>query len=469
MKKLLFIAAVCGLAASAGAQSAQQAASNLSQRLEATEREYSQLMETIEREKLPLARRLTELEAQVIQARQEFTEQRRLVEGSDASLINLQSQVNGLSDNINYITNLLADYINRFETMTHLGERSLYEKEVREATEARENSELTAGQRFEEQLDVINAALGRLQSVIGGHRFEGAALTPASAGGARVPGTYVLLGPVAYFAPSGQATAGLATVQASAISPAIYNLPSANGDQAVRQLASEGRADILYGPPQAVTYTEADITLAQEWAAGGLVMWPILILTGLAFMVAIYKWVELARIKAARQRDLDVILEHLGNGRQDEALAHARRVGGPVGEMLQAAVENAYEDREVIEEVLYEKIISTQPRLERLLPFIAVVAATAPLLGLLGTVTGMIETFKLITIVGTGDARSLSSGISEALITTKWGLISAIPALILHALLSRKARGVVGSMEQTAVGFINGVTEMRDRNSTQTA
>ena len=85
------------------------------------------------------------------------------------------------------------------------------------------------------------------------------------------------------------------------------------------------------------------------------------------------------------------------------------------------------------------------------------VAATSPLLGLLGTVTGMIKTFKLITVFGTGDARSLSSGISEALITTEFGLFVAIPALIIHALLLRKTKGVLASMEQTAVAFKNGL------------
>ena len=104
-----------------------------------------------------------------------------------------------------------------------------------------------------------------------------------------------------------------------------------------------------------------------------------------------------------------------------------------------------------------------RPKLERFLPFIALTAAAAPLLGLLGTVTGMIDTFNLITIFGTGDAKSLSSGISEALITTALGLIVAIPALILHGLLSRMARKKIDEMEQTAVSFINGVIAIRNK------
>jgi len=69
----------------------------------------------------------------------------------------------------------------------------------------------------------------------------------------------------------------------------------------------------------------------------------------------------------------------------------------------------------------------------------------------------MINTFKLITIFGTGDAKSLSGGISEALITTEFGLIVAIPSLIMHALLSRRAQGVMANMERIAVSFVNGI------------
>jgi biopolymer transport protein ExbB len=97
-----------------------------------------------------------------------------------------------------------------------------------------------------------------------------------------------------------------------------------------------------------------------------------------------------------------------------------------------------------------------------LLAFIGTTAAVSPLLGLLGTVTGMITTFELITIFGTGDARNLSSGISEALVTTEFGLIVAIPALILHAILSRKANSLLGTMEQQAIAFTNGLKIARE-------
>ncbi len=114
---------------------------------------------------------------------------------------------------------------------------------------------------------------------------------------------------------------------------------------------------------------------------------------------------------------------------------------------------------------MFEKVLSAKLKLESLLPFIAISASSAPLLGLLGTVTGIINTFKLITVFGSGDVKSLSGGISEALITTEYGLIVAIPSLLLHAFLSRQARGMIDKMEKCAVSFINQLTKTPYRRS----
>lgn len=137
----------------------------------------------------------------------------------------------------------------------------------------------------------------------------------------------------------------------------------------------------------------------------------------------------------------------------------AEAIKGPVGKMLSAGVEHVKEKSELIEEVMYETILATRLKLQSLLPFIAISASSAPLLGLLGTVTGIINTFKLITVFGSGDVKTLSGGISEALITTKFGLIVAIPSLLLHAFLSRKARSVVDQMQKAAAAFINQVNK----------
>ncbi|MBN1403155.1 MAG: MotA/TolQ/ExbB proton channel family protein [Opitutales bacterium] len=464
MKKLFTIATVCGMALMANADTFEQAQVATKQELRDATTELAALREKITNEQLPMAKELDNLQSEVIKKRAEAAEMRGVADTSGASIINLQDQVKSLNDSINYMTNLLGDYTIRFETLTGLSERSSVTKVTAAATAAKENENLNAGQRLETQLAVIDAAITRLNSVIGGYSFDGKAIAPHS--GEIIEGKYMLMGPITYFAPADTIyPAGITTESSNSIDPQLNTLKSANADTQIRELIANGSGNTIYGPAQAIMVDDYDQTLIEEWIVGGMVMPFILGLAFIAILIAIYKWIALAGIKSARQKDLDYILECLSTGNNDDALAYAKKIGGPVGSMLTAAVENANEDREVIEEVLYEKIISTQPKLERMLPFIAVVAATAPLLGLLGTVTGMIKTFKLITIVGTGDARSLSSGISEALITTKWGLVSAIPTLIIHAMLTRKARGVIGSMEQTAVGFMNGVAQIRESNN----
>jgi len=165
------------------------------------------------------------------------------------------------------------------------------------------------------------------------------------------------------------------------------------------------------------------------------------------------------------QRRIHEMLDAVRRRNTKDAEAKAEKVRGPVGQMLRLGVAHLNEPRDLIEEVMYEKVLATRLKLQRMLPFIAISAAAAPLLGLLGTVTGIINTFKLINAFGTGDVKTLSSGISEALVTTEFGLIVAIPSLLLHAFLSRKARGVTDQMEKAAVALVNQVSKTGEKKS----
>ena len=125
----------------------------------------------------------------------------------------------------------------------------------------------------------------------------------------------------------------------------------------------------------------------------------------------------------------------------------AGNFGGPFELLRKTAQGYRGKKPEILEEILYEIIIDCQARLEKGMPLIAITAATAPLLGLLGTVTGMIDVFRQITNFANPENSELARGISEALVTTKFGLITAIPSLIAHALLSRRLQGLVSKME----------------------
>jgi biopolymer transport protein ExbB len=207
----------------------------------------------------------------------------------------------------------------------------------------------------------------------------------------------------------------------------------------------------------AIRLRATEDTMVAHVAKGGPVMIPILLLGAAALVIFGVKWLQIGKVRIVSSLDLQLILNALASGDPQKALAHARSFVGPVGEMLAMAVHHAGERKEYVEEVMYEKILAVRPRLERLVPFLALAAAAAPLLGLLGTVTGMINTFNMITVFGTGDPKTLAGGISEALITTEFGLIVAIPSLLLHAVISRRVKAVLGSMEQITVSFINGL------------
>jgi len=128
--------------------------------------------------------------------------------------------------------------------------------------------------------------------------------------------------------------------------------------------------------------------------------------------------------------------------------------GNPLGRIMMAYEDVRDRSVETIELKLDEAILRESPKLEFGLNFLKLAAAVAPLLGLLGTVTGMIRTFTQITLFGTGDPRIMAGGISEALVTTVSGLIAAIPLLFIHSFAAAFARGVQSTLEEQAAGIV---------------
>jgi len=142
-------------------------------------------------------------------------------------------------------------------------------------------------------------------------------------------------------------------------------------------------------------------------------------------------------------------------GRIDEALKACKKLKGSAANVVASAMRNLDSEREHIEDIISEQILHESTHLNRFGAFIIVIAAVAPLLGLLGTVTGMIATFDIITEFGTGDPTLLSSGISIALVTTEVGLAVAIPALVFGNLLSGWAESIKDDMEKAALHVMN--------------
>jgi biopolymer transport protein ExbB len=135
--------------------------------------------------------------------------------------------------------------------------------------------------------------------------------------------------------------------------------------------------------------------------------------------------------------------------------------GNPLGRVMAVYSENPEVDVETLELKLDEAILHETAPIETGLSFIRVLYVVAPLLGLLGTVVGMIATFQMITMFGTGDPRMMAGGISTALVTTVLGLVVAIPLTLFHAFLQGKARALVQVLEEQAAGIIARIAEQR--------
>jgi len=180
-------------------------------------------------------------------------------------------------------------------------------------------------------------------------------------------------------------------------------------------------------------------SVQERIAQGGIVGMVILCLGVLGGGLAIVRWliVFLAARKVAAQK---------GNPEPN--------ADNPLGRVLAAYEENRDLDVETLELKLDEAILRESSKLERFLWALKVVGVVAPLLGLLGTVTGMIRTFQLITLFGTGDPKMMASGISEALVTTMLGLCVAIPMVLLHALVASSSRSIVEVLNEQAAGLI---------------
>ncbi|MBA3564355.1 MAG: MotA/TolQ/ExbB proton channel family protein [Gammaproteobacteria bacterium] len=126
----------------------------------------------------------------------------------------------------------------------------------------------------------------------------------------------------------------------------------------------------------------------------------------------------------------------------------------PLGRVLKVGEQNRHVDTETLELKLGEAIMQETPALNRSILFIKVISVVAPLLGLLGTVTGMIVTFQAITLFGTGDPKLMAGGISQALVTTVQGLVVAIPMVLLHTLVSGRSRRIVHVLQEQAAGIV---------------
>ena len=144
----------------------------------------------------------------------------------------------------------------------------------------------------------------------------------------------------------------------------------------------------------------------------------------------------------------------LGKAVRAQAGSKTLDVRNPLGRVLKVGEENFSKDIDTLELKLAEAIMAERPSIERGIGAVRIISVVAPLAGLLGTVTGMIVTFQMITLYGTGDPKLMAGGISQALVTTVLGLLVAIPTTLLHSFTASSAKGIISVLEEQSTGIL---------------
>ncbi len=206
------------------------------------------------------------------------------------------------------------------------------------------------------------------------------------------------------------------------------------------------------------------LSLFEQIPKGGPLVWPILGIGVVGFVLIIERLLYLFRKDINIEKLMEFIRSYAVRGQWNKCIELCKNnEKKTIVKILLKGIENRNLKRDDLENILQESILNEIPKLERFLSTLGILAAIAPLLGLLGTVTGMINTFHVITYYGTGDPRLMSSGISEALITTMLGLSVAIPIMLCHTIISRWVENFISKMEENAVSLVNIIFAKREQ------
>lgn len=421
--------------------------------LTTTQREFADLRRTLYRE-------INRLDDEALTLAKELRALQRDEDQRTASLKTLQREIEARKTDFNYSAGILNQYAKAFVTRLHPAENQLYKESIDSLDQRATSAADEPMTEIVERAKILELGLTRLGSIAGGHRFDGKALRNGSES---IAGTLLVAGPAVFFAAQSGGFEGVATFAETGTSlPTVVAIKDSNGGISQTINAAHGSLPFDGTMGKAIEVAAAQESLTDTIKKGGIVGHAILTLGAISFLIALFKVFEVSRIHIPSRSTINHILDDLLKGDRHSALTKATAISGPAGDLVVTGVKMFYEKRRVLEEALFEKLVIVKPRLERFLPFLALTAAAGPLMGLLGTVLGIIKTFKAMALYGTGNAKSFSAGISEALITTAEGLVVAIPILVIHGMLKSYAKGRFSEFEGIGIALVNGTTE-RDR------
>ena len=383
-------------------------------------------------------------------------ESAKKVAAAEADIASLQGRVLAASLEADRLAGLLQDETERADTASEATE--VIETLLSQATATLEKGALRLPEKDGSPDRVLQLRSAFDQTLLLVRRYasvrvqDGAFFT---LDGQRVEGKLVHVGNVASYGVAGDAAGALAPagqdrlkVWSEAPSASVaHDLLEGKKPQAIGLFLYESLDKGIESRQKQSTF--------EHVAAGGVIAWVIVGLGLIGLVMVLARAITLVRSGSGIDALVSRLTAMVARGDRQTALAHCENHRGAAARVLRVAVSNLEGPREKLEDAVSEALLHEHSRLDRFGSMILVVAAVAPLLGLLGTVTGMISTFDVITEYGTGDPKMLSGGISEALITTELGLVVAIPILLVGNILSSWAIGIKDALDKAALRIGN--------------
>jgi len=273
--------------------------------------------------------------------------------------------------------------------------------------------------------------------------------------GSSVEGDIVKVGNIAAYGLSAKVSGALAPAGEGTFK--IWNIPGSDDDaKAMAEGKKSQNLDIfVYENVEKEVEYKKEKTYEDTIKSGGIIGYIILALGAFGAFLILLRMLFLMRSGSNVTKISKIVVEKFENCEASQALEAIKHHKGATARVIKTTIRNIKRDRAHVEDIVMESILNESTALDRYGNFILVLAAVAPLLGLLGTVAGMIATFDIITEYGTGDPKLLAGGISEALVTTMFGLIVAIPLLLIGNLLAGWAQNIKDDMEQSALHIVN--------------
>ena len=415
--------------------------------------------ERIAAERAPLLKRQNDAEERLVAA--EST--RMQLQASDRNATDERNRLfkdaSALHQNVGYLHSLGQEGLKAFADGLVPGEEQAAGLRLRELQQAFESSAQAAGPGV--ALDTAEFLLAEVRAALGGRAVRGQSLLD---GGNEVKsGTLLFLGPQTFFRAESGETGVAVRLREGAAHPVTFRVDGWD-TAAAASLFSGGRGTIAADATgnKALRLRETRGTLWEHIAKGGYVAFAILGVGLLAAVLSVQKLLDAARLKIDDPATVHSVLDRLRGEGAPAAEAALGRLSGVSRELVATGLRHVEEGRTALEERLQAWLLKQRLHFERRLPLLAVVATAAPLMGLLGTVVGMVKTFALITVFGTGNAGKLASGISEVLVATELGLAVAIPALVVHGFLSHRIHRKLAVLERYALEFVTAASASRE-------